>query len=183
MKDRPARTSSKGWFCVSLHCSITFFKSKGKMAEMAHCSGVSFVTLCLRHLVQEAEAAVALINCLVLSTNDWLPLREASSSLTADLTDDLTRSSRLRATAFVAMWAKSVPKMHFVEIRRLYGICWQHLWLCWSNFWPLECDTRYSFESLESVWFIVVEPWFFRLWHCLLKFGWMHCWCWKWCMW
>ena len=32
---------------------------------------------------------------------------------------------------------------------------------------------RYRFESLESVWFIVVKPWFFRLWHCLLKFGWM----------
>ena len=42
---------------------------------------------------------------------------------------------------------------------------------------------RYPFKSLESVWFIVVKPWFFRIWHCLLKFGWMHCWSWKWCMW
>ena len=42
---------------------------------------------------------------------------------------------------------------------------------------------RYPFESLESVWFIVVKPWFFRLWHCLLKFCWVHCWCWIWCMW
>lgn len=46
---------------------------------------------------REAEEADALINCLVLSTNDWLPLREDSSSLTADLTADLTCSSRLPA--------------------------------------------------------------------------------------
>ena len=81
-------------------------------------------------------------------------------------------------TIFHAGWI-----VYIVEARGLYGICWQHLWLCWSNSSPPEYYSLYNLlnltdlHSLNPDSFFCLARWhlaramFSLLWHCPLKFA------------